>query len=94
MKPETEALAFRIWQYANPLEWNVTIPDISEALMEPLKRIERVLTLKGWMIRVRRVGPGSSFVNGYYDSVSMLHASASATWGAFPKLSHGDSDDV
>lgn len=53
MKPETEALAFRIWQYANAREWNLTVSEIAADLREPLQRVSRVVSLKCWGSRLR-----------------------------------------
>jgi len=51
--PRTEALAYRIWAYAAPREWNVTGKDIAEALGLPFGAVGMVLQAKGWHNRTR-----------------------------------------
>ena len=53
MNPRTEALRFRIWQYAAPLEWNVTFVEIADALNESPKRVGAVMRHNGWHNRCR-----------------------------------------
>jgi len=55
MNPRTHALAFRIWQHCQPIDWNITVPDLAEALNEPTGRVRSVVTLKGWQTRLRSV---------------------------------------
>ena len=49
------ATAFRIWAYANPKAWDVTIPEIAEALDLPQLSVTSILRTRGWLNRVRRV---------------------------------------
>lgn len=51
--PRTNALAFRIWQIAEPLGWNISIPEIAQELNVGVTRIRRTVVLKGWSSRVR-----------------------------------------
>jgi len=51
--PKSEALAFRIWAYAEPLGWDCTVKDIAEELGESWQRVSRVCVLKGWASRLR-----------------------------------------
>ena len=53
--PRVMAIAFRIWAYATPKAWDVTIPEIAEALDLPQTSIMNVLRTRGWLSRVRRV---------------------------------------
>jgi hypothetical protein len=53
MTPRSEALAFRIWAYCEPRGWDVTSPEIAEALGEPMPRVRLVCAMKGWTIRLR-----------------------------------------
>lgn len=48
-----EALRFRIWQFAAPREWNVTIAEIAEALGVHWTTIRSVINRAGWNTRVR-----------------------------------------
>lgn len=48
-----EALRFRIWQFAAPREWDVTIAEIAEALGVHWMTVRNVLTHAGWGNRVR-----------------------------------------
>jgi hypothetical protein len=55
MTPRSAALAFRIWQYAEPLGWDCSVKDIAEGLGDvSWQRVRKVLHLKGWSNRVRR----------------------------------------
>jgi hypothetical protein len=54
MTPRAQALAFRIWQYAEPKGWDVSESDISGALGEPAARIRAVIGHKGWGERLRK----------------------------------------
>lgn len=53
LSPRMEAHAFRIWQFAAPVEWNCTIEDIEAATGIRAQTIGYVLNLKGWRNRVR-----------------------------------------
>ncbi len=53
MSIKTEALAFLIWKIADPLGWDVTIPDIAQQLDKPESQIRAVCNRKGWSSRVR-----------------------------------------
>ena len=53
LSPKSEALAFRIWQYAAPREWNVTLAEIADHLGESLSRVRGVVVAKGWFVRIR-----------------------------------------
>ena len=53
MNPKTEALAFRIWQWANEREWDCNVNEIAEALGEPIVRVTTVCSIKGWCGRLR-----------------------------------------
>jgi hypothetical protein len=48
-----EALRFRIWQFAAPREWDVTVKEIAEALDEPWLRVRNVIHSSGWTNRLR-----------------------------------------
>lgn len=49
----TEALAFRIWQFAEPLGWNCTHGEVAEAIGEPMASVRSVCALKQWSGRLR-----------------------------------------
>lgn len=53
MNIKLEALAFRIWQAAEPLGWNLTRRDLAEMLDEPTRRIAWAVIEKGWGSRLR-----------------------------------------
>jgi hypothetical protein len=67
MTPRSEALAFRIWAYANPLGWDCSAKDIAEALGETWHRVVKVLQLKGWSHRIRRDSAEYGVGSGYLD---------------------------
>ena len=50
---KSEALAFRIWQYAAPREWNVTLAEIADHLDESAYRVSTTMRWRGWLSRVR-----------------------------------------
>lgn len=45
--------AFRIWQFAEPLGWDCTTPEIADAINENARWVGRVIARKGWSNRVR-----------------------------------------
>ncbi len=51
--PRAAALAYRIWGYANPRGWDVTIREIASALGERAHRVQRILQNQKWLGRVR-----------------------------------------
>lgn len=51
--PRMNTNAFRVWQYCEPLGWDVTIAGICEALDMKPNVVGRVLRAKGWTTRVR-----------------------------------------
>lgn len=53
LTPKSEALAFRIWQYAAPREWNVTLAEIADHLGESVYRVSTTMRWRGWLSRVR-----------------------------------------
>lgn len=53
MNIETQALAFQVWQIADPLDWDITLPDIADQLDKPERVIRAVCKRKGWLGRVR-----------------------------------------
>lgn len=60
----TMALAYRIWAYASPREWDVTIPEVADEMKESVATIRSIMYHKGWLPRVRRVsGPVGTIVN-------------------------------
>lgn len=57
MNIRTEALAYRIWGFANPKQWDCTIHDIAEALRETPQRVSAVCSRKLWSSRLRSASP-------------------------------------
>jgi len=55
--PRAQALAYRIWAYCQPREWDVTIGEIAEALDESMPRVRAVMVWRGWSGRVRVMSP-------------------------------------
>lgn len=53
MNPKTTALAFRIWQYAHPREWNVTLRETADALGVSWFAVRNVAARRGWTNRFR-----------------------------------------
>lgn len=66
-QPKTQALAYRIWAYAQPREWNCTMQELADALGESVMRITIACRVKGWCGRVRTAttyAHGVNCVNG------------------------------
>lgn len=53
MTPKANATAFRIWQHCEPIGWDITIPEIAEALDVDARIVSRIINAKGWSSRVR-----------------------------------------
>ena len=53
MSPADEALAFRIWQYANPIGWDCQMKDVAEHLGIHWQRVRSIALKKGWNERFR-----------------------------------------
>lgn len=53
MNPRTEAIAFRIWQYAAPKGWDVTLREIADEIGHSVHVIRAIAVRKGWSSRVR-----------------------------------------
>lgn len=50
---KSEALAFRVWQVAEPLGWNLTYADAADLLGESRARVRTIAHMKGWTNRFR-----------------------------------------
>lgn len=70
LTPASEALAFRIWRVADPVEWNLTSRDVAELLREPVQRVSNVVHLKGWTHRLRNLPQASrkASATSYFDA--------------------------
>lgn len=53
MSPRTEALAYRIWCYADPRGWDVTLHDVAEAVGCNYHTALNICRYKGWLGRTR-----------------------------------------
>ena len=53
MDPKLETLAFRIWQIADPVGWDITVQALADELEASKRDIKAVLNRKGWASRVR-----------------------------------------
>ena len=51
--PRVEALAYRIWAYAEPMGWNVTSRDIADEVGVSASMIGAICRRKGWTNRLR-----------------------------------------
>lgn len=52
MTPHMEALAYRIWAYANPREWDCSYAEIADGTGIGYDMVSRVISNKGWAGRV------------------------------------------
>jgi hypothetical protein len=57
MTPHIEALAYRIWAYANPREWDCSHAEIADGTGISIDMVAQVISAKGWKGRVPRGGP-------------------------------------
>lgn len=62
MGPKLETLAFRIWQVADPVGWDVTVQALADELEVSKRDIKAVLNRKGWASRVRADRKDTSLV--------------------------------
>lgn len=69
----TQALRFRIWQYANPREWNVTTHEIADAIGETHNRVRAIIGHAGWHNRLRSMTDGD-----YEKTATGFHAIGTA----------------
>lgn len=53
MNVKTEALAFKIWAFANPRAWDCSVNEIAAFLSETPARVGTVCSRKGWINRLR-----------------------------------------
>lgn len=60
LTPRSQALAFRVWQVADPEGWDMTHAEIAEALGVSTGRVRAVCGLKGWSSRVRASEPSKA----------------------------------
>jgi hypothetical protein len=56
MSPKAMALAYRIWAYASPLGWDVTVTEVADAIGSTPNAVGRVGYIKGWSARFRKTG--------------------------------------
>jgi hypothetical protein len=68
--PKSEAVAYRIWCFAEPRGWDVSVMEIAEALDESPQRVASTCQRRGWIGRMRAperrcldVGYGGNRVN-------------------------------
>lgn len=48
-----ETIAFRMWQYAEPLGWDCTARDVADAIGVTYQSIGHVARMKGWTTKLR-----------------------------------------
>ena len=53
MTPRTEAIAYRVWAYAAPRGWNVTIVEVAEEIGVEWQSVRSVMVHKKWIGRLR-----------------------------------------
>lgn len=53
MSVATKTLAVRIWAFAQPRGWDMTVADVADELGETSHRVRRVVQLCGWSGRFR-----------------------------------------
>jgi len=53
MTPRGHAIAFRIWQYCQPLGWDCTLAEVADAIDVTLPTVRAVIKRKNWGGRLR-----------------------------------------
>ena len=53
MNVKWESLAFRIWQFANPKEWDVTYSEVANGIGISYQEVSMIARAKGWEDRFR-----------------------------------------
>ncbi len=78
MTPRGHAIAFRVWQYCQPLGWDCTLAEVADALDEPFATVRAVIGVKNWggRLRMTKTHYHGSGGNDYALSVdAVLHGS-------------------
>jgi hypothetical protein len=90
MTPRAQALAFRIWQYAEPLGWDCTVGEIADALGVGNRAISHMAEVKGWAIRLRGRTDGLDYIRGHQspavNETLLAGETERATVGRFARL--------
>lgn len=73
MSHKTQALAYRVWVYAEPLGWNCTTQEVASALGESLMRISAVCRSTGWYNRMRTESCGPNHTLNWVSSAAHGH---------------------
>ena len=71
MTPRTHAIAYRIWAYAAPREWDVTIGEVAEALDLPMRTVQVICARRGWNGRMRFMGV-SDFHGRWHSMIGLV----------------------
>lgn len=58
LSPRSEALAYRIWAYANPLGWDCTAGEVADAIGVSMQAVGHIVRLKKWHGRFRATEQG------------------------------------
>jgi hypothetical protein len=53
-RARSDAIAFRIWQYANPIGWDCNLSDVAEALGVTTNTARAIAQWRGWLGRFRK----------------------------------------
>ena len=61
MTPHMEALAYRIWAYANPRGWKCSYAEIAEGIGLEYWQVNKVFTQKKWTGRVPHMNDDDAF---------------------------------
>ena len=77
MTPARAALAFRIWQFCTPLEWDCTLHEIADALDVPLSHIKGIIRRKPeWKARLRIQASNSHDFNHVHSAMDDIEDAA------------------
>ncbi len=74
MTPRTMALAYRIWAYATPREWDVSVKEVAEALGVSWQHVNLICAKRGWNARMRKDTTDAGLQIGRFTPNSLIIA--------------------
>jgi hypothetical protein len=78
--PRSQALAYRIWGYADPREWDVTLAEVADALGEPVPAVRAVIVSRQWANRMRRPAQRTAIIQERSGMILDIKLEDDASW--------------
>jgi len=80
MHPRRERIALQIYQIAEPLGWDITVPELAERLDLTRAEVGWICSKKGWMPRLRKTetdrrGFAQTYLSAPWANGSLMPAS-------------------